>query len=266
MTTRYLELSGWIGLLVAFSPVIAQLATVIVTLPEHRHAALGWLLFVLALRHGNSARAAPRPYGLGLIALGALLEVLGIAGGSWAVARLGLPLAVCGLALRFGRPPLTTAALSLWALPLPGTVASLLKPLSIHRHLADLATGLLTPLGAPLTVVGRAIHTPDGILDVTSRPGWVLVYILAGLGWYSAARSGLSLPGALARAALWAVWAIPLQALAILGAAGVLWLGEAKLARAWLGHGAGLVTAAVGLAIAERRHRSEATRIPGSTP
>ena len=81
------------------------------------------------------------------------------------------------------------------------------------------------------------------------------MYVLAGLGWYSAARSSLSFPAALSRATLWAVWGIPLQALAILGAAAVLWLGDAKLARAWLEHGAWLVTAVVGLAIAERRHR-----------
>ena len=136
----------------------------------------------------------------------------------------------------------------------------LLRPLSIHGQLAELATGLLTSLGAPLSVVGRAIHAPVGLLPVTHRPGWVLVYVLAGLGWYSAARSRLSIRGAVARAALWAAWAIPLQALAILGAASVLWLGDAKLARGWLDQGAWLVTAAVGLAVAERRHRSETAR------
>ncbi len=120
---------------------------------------------------------------------------------------------MCGLALRFGRPPLTTAVLSLWALPLPGTVLLLLKPLSIHRHLVDLATGLLTSLGASLSVVGAAIHAPDGLLPVTHRSGWVLVYVLAGLGWYSAVRASPSFRAALARAALWAVWAIPLKAL-----------------------------------------------------
>jgi hypothetical protein len=190
-----------------------------------------------------------------LLALGAIVQLIGIASGSWSLARIGFPVAVIGLALRFGRPPLTTAVLSVWLLPLPQSVLSLLGRLGLDTHIAGLATGLLNALGAQLNLVGSAIRTPEAQLDLLPRDGgWLLMYVLAGLGWYSAARSGLTLRAAATRAARWAVCGIPLQVIAVLLAVGALALGWPKLARGWLDQGAWIATAVVGLALEEFRH------------
>ena len=255
---RRLEASGWLALFLAFSVVIVQLAGAIVDVSFHRHAALGLVLLLLCLWAGDLERSTPRPGGIALLALGAVVQIIGIASGSWSAARIGLPIAVIGLALRFGWPPLTTAALSVWLLPLPQGVLSLVSPLGLHTHIARLATGLLNALGAQLTMVGPTIRTPVAQLDLLSRDGgWLLMYVLAGLGWYSAARSGLSLRAAAARAARWAACGIPLQAIALLLAVSALALGWPKLGRGWLDQGAWIATAVVGLAFVEFRQRRD---------
>ena len=83
------------------------------------------------------------------------------------------------------------------------------------------------------------------------------MYVLAGLGWYSAARSGLSLRAAAARAARWAACGIPLQAIAMLLAVGALALGWPKLGRGWLNQGTWIATAVIGLALVEIRQRRD---------
>jgi hypothetical protein len=255
---RFREASGWLALFLAFSVVIVQLIGAIVDVPDHRHAALGLVLLLSCLWNRVLERSPPRRGGIALMALGAVVQLIGIASGSWSIARLGLPIAVVGLALHFGRPPLTTAALSVWLLPLPHGVLSLLGRLGLETHVAGLATGILNTLGAQLSVVGSAIRTPEALLNLVPRDGgWLLMYVLAGLGWYSAARSGLTLRAAAARAARWAACGIPLQVIAMLLAVGALALGWPRLGREWLSQGAWIATAVVGLALEEFRHRRD---------
>jgi hypothetical protein len=98
--------------------VIVDMAENLMAEPVDRHTLVAGLLLSLCWRRSLTDGQGGRDGALWL-ALGVALEFLGIAAGSWSIARLGLPIGVLGLARLLGAPGLRVAMLSVWLIPIP---------------------------------------------------------------------------------------------------------------------------------------------------
>jgi len=255
----------WLGLLVAFSPVLLDLLANAAHDPADRATLLAPLLLALAWRSGPPD--PPRP-GLGLCAvlLGAVLELLGILAVTWTLARLGLPVAALGVALWTGRPRLPCALLAFFVVPVPETVSMLGAPW-LESWLGGLAASLVALFGPAFTVSGPVIRGAGGTLTLAAADAGIpLAAALASLGWFAAVRAGGGLPEAVARAALAALLAPPLQLVALVVAVAVLALGHADAARVGLSHGPWLLAAAFTLAWTAHRERAPGRSPPSAPP
>jgi hypothetical protein len=246
----------WAALAAGFSPVLVDLARSL------RETDASWLvllapaLLASALWLTPPRRSAPRRDGLLLVALGALLEWLGVAGASASIARIGLPVAALGLARALGSPPLGILALAFFAVPLPGSIGNFATPVP-ESLLAAGASRLLRTLGAQLESVGPVLSTPAQRLELTPGDnGLDLALELAAFGWYSAAREAAPLLSHFARAALAGTLSLLLQPAAVVLAALLLLAGAPQLAQSWLGWGVALLTALGAFAWIERRARA----------
>jgi hypothetical protein len=246
----------WIALGFAFSPVWVQLIRELPTIPFGASILLApALLLRAALAEPARPRARHRGLGLLLVGVGLLLELIGAAGGSWSIARFGIPAGVLGLALWAGSPSPRVAALSLWAVPIPTFFFVQTTPWAESAY-AGLAAGLLDGLGFQVRASGPVVRGDHGILRLDDpHSGLHLASLLAQLAWFAALREGRSLRWALGRMAIAAVVALPLQALAVLGAVLLLLAGGPKLGSLWLYHGLWAVVAVSGVAWIEWRTR-----------
>jgi hypothetical protein len=254
----------WLALGCAFGPVLIQLAD---RIPE---APFGWgvllapaLMISLATR--DQRRALPRRgWAQALLIIGLVIELLGLAGGSPGIAGLGLPVSVVGVALWTGAPPVRTALLALWALPIPTTAYGLTTP-NLESAYAEFGAACAAMLGAELDASGPLIRTGVGRLELDPyHSGIHLAFVATELVWYAAARNGTSVQKALARMAVVALLAFPLQVVAVLAAIALLVAGAPEAATFWLDHGVWLLTALLGVVwIETRRARSKQ---PGKRP
>ncbi len=244
----------WLALGAAFSPVLFDLVRSLTAVDRSWGIAVAPILIVLCSRGEPASPRRPRLGSVALVA-GVALQILGIAGGAWSVARLGLPVAFCGLALATGRPSLPAAALSLWIVP-PPTAATSLVSSWLEAPLARFAAGVWSALGAGLTASGPLLRTPSGAELGIDEGGLRLAVLLAGMGWYAGVRARAGSAGLLRRALVFGLWAIPGQAVAVLGAAGLLLLGQPALGRHALQSGLPLVAFVLALAWIETRRRA----------
>jgi hypothetical protein len=216
-----LERAAWLALAVSFSPVLVDAVRSVTRDPTDAYAPAVLVLVALATR--GAARGPARRGSALLLALGLGLEIVGIAGGTWSLARVGLPLAICGLAARFGLPPAPVAALAFFAVPLPDSVAGIFaEPVAaaLARGSAALVPGV--------EATGPLLRAPGGArtLDLGAHAGLlVLAHELAAVGWYRAVERGAGLREAVRRAA-WATLLAPLLALVAAFAAALLMLAD----------------------------------------
>lgn len=245
----------WAGLLVAFSPVCLDLAESWWRTGEERLSLIGPVLLAVGVwaRAPDPARE-PRRDGAVAVGAGALLELLGVAAGAWSLARAGLPIAVLGMARMKGRPPLAVAALSLFAVPLPGTLVSLASP-ELPTLFARAAAGAWRVVGGEVAATGQTLLAPQGHVAVYDT-GLRLAAAFAGAGWLSAVLDRASLLRALPRVAGFALAGLLVQALGVAIAAGLLDAGRPAWAERWLVAGLPLCAVAgalLAVAIAARR-------------
>ncbi len=253
----------WVALGCAFSPVLSQIARAI---PE---APFGWsLLLAPALLCAALARrggGAPPRRGWGALALiaGLLVQLIGLAGGSPGAARLGLPIAVVGLSLWNGAPRAMAALLALWVLPIPGTLYALTTP-GLESAYARWAAGAVGARGADGSASGPLLRSGAQRMELDPHHSGIhLVFLLTELSWYAAVRSGLAPAVALARSALLALLAAPIQLAAVGLAVLLLAAGASEIADLWLDHGLWWVTALAGVGWIEgRRARAKRPRTP----
>jgi hypothetical protein len=243
----------WLALGCAFSPVLFQLAKAI---PE---APFGWtlllapvLIFAAAARCERGAQPR-RSWAPILLIAGLLIELVGLGGGSPGVARLGLPISVVGLSLWTGMPPLMTALLALWAIPIPGSFYGLTTP-NVESAYAQLSVALGNAFGADLHSSGPLIRSGTHRLELDPHDSGIhLAFLITELCWYAAIRHGSPLVVALIRTAGVALLAIPLQLFAIWVAVLLLAAGATDVANFWLDHGAWLLIAILGVVWIETR-------------
>jgi hypothetical protein len=227
-----------IGLAVGLWPALAEWARHITAEPATAYA-LVFPLLLLAAARATPPTPPQRLQGLGWLTAAAVVEVVAIGGGVDRAARLAIPLGIIGF-LRFtGAAALAPAALALFIVPVPHTLAALAPLEAVWRAFAEF---LLGPAGSSLELAAW-------------DSGVRLVAIFAGLGWYFDARSGGSWRGAVRRGAQLAMLGLPVQLAAVVVAVWLTRAGFAREARALLTHGIWILctTVAVGAFELSRR-------------
>jgi hypothetical protein len=242
----------WLGLVGAFSPVVADLLCHCAAEPWARYALVFVPLLAVCVRQSRAgARQSADGY-LWLLA-GILIELVAIRADAIRMARPGLALAVIGLCRAFGLASAPASALVLWLIPVPSMILALASP-DLEMAWARLALGPLGWLGAQMSLEGARVLAPAGVLALRpSDGGLTLLALLSGLGWYASIRAGRDAPAAARRALAWGASAIPIQAAGMLLALGALASGSPELARPMLDSIVWGVAAAVALAWIELR-------------
>lgn len=241
------ELALWLAAVVALSPVLADLVATMGAVDGSPSVLLPPCLMALHCLRTRAQRAAPRPAGFALIVAGIALELLGLASGTWSLARLALPPVTVGVALLAGRPAPVVAALSLWMIPPPSALLAEVSP-ALESLVAALASLPFRATGFELAVGGPLIETPSARLGLSAfHSGVPLALLLTQLGWYAAVRSGRSWRPAAVRAASAAVLAAPLQVAGAAISVGLLIAGEPRLAQLWLDYGLAISVGAASL-------------------
>ncbi len=257
---------AWAALAAALSPAGVELARHLSGEPPDRYVLVAAVLIGLSLRSGAEIpRSTPLPaLGIGMLLAAVLVELLGIAIGSWWFARLAIPVAVCGLALGGGTLSPRVALLAFGLIPVPNFIVTLGTP-EVESALARWLAGAVGGLVA-IEPAGPLLHGAGGRLELQPHDDPLrLALVLAMLGWYAALRRGEPWPRGLARALAFAGGSLVLQPLALLLAVGLLAAGAPDAAALWLRSGAWLAVAAIGLLLIHRtgqpepRERSAAT-------
>ena len=252
---------AWTALLLAFSPVLVDLATEPVQTVGER------VILLAAAAAAIGAALAPRPRAAspgdgGLaIAGGLALELVGIAAGAWSLARLGFPVASLGLARALGWPSPWGLLPLFAAVPIPTSLLELLAP-----PLQSAVTGLSARIwecGAPgITAHASGLVTPRGLLEISATDiGIRSAVALGAVGWARGLRSG---DGG-RRAIQWASGALAWHTAAVLAAAGLASGGDLPTARGiirWCGPAGVALAGLAGLglalrAVAHARERTE---------
>jgi hypothetical protein len=243
----------WLGLAAALSPVLADLAQHWAAEPWARYSAV-FVPLALSLAWSDAPSRRPRADGWLWIALALALALVSAGGGMARLGRPAIPIAVLGLARVLGRPAPVRAALAVWVVPLPNALLQATSPgleWLVGAGLARAAAGLGIPLQWVQTRDFVGLTAPGGSLALGGVQGGLpLVALLAGLGWYAAARHDAPLRAAARRALRWAPWGLVVQAAAIALAAVLLAAGSPGAARGLLVHATWIAVAACGLVLA----------------
>jgi hypothetical protein len=217
------EWISWLLLAAAWSPILIDLAAHLVAQPWAAYCLVFVPLFAGELRRAPRGPARPGA-GWALLSASLVLELLLVGGGLTRTARPGLVLAALGMALLQGRPGPRAVALLLGFVPAPHLLVSWGSP-SLELRLAQWAANGLGWLGVPALAeaVGNraAFHAGAGSVPLNEVDGGVaLACLIVGLAWYAGCQRAWSVPATLARTALLAPLALPVQgvALAIAGA------------------------------------------------
>jgi len=254
-------IAPWLALAICFSPTLFDLARNLARDPGDRATLLTPLLLALLWR--SRPGPARRPgWALLLATTGAALEVLGIATGTSTFGRLGLPIAIIGLALWTGAPAVSVAALSFFLVPLPDTMTLAATPW-LESLWGRLAVGAFRALGASVSVIGPLLHGTAGVLELRPADGGTpLAATLASLGWFAALRLGESAGTACVRAVAFAAAAPLVQLAAVALAVAALVAGVPGLGRFGLTYFPWLAAAAATLAYTEPRRGSRTVGRP----
>ncbi len=245
--------SGWLWLALgaAFSPTLAGIVSDLGLAPRHAYVLAVALLLGALCARGRGLAPRPRPRsGLALLALGLLLELVGLAGETQLLARAGLPVAALGLALWLGAPSPLAMLLGFWLVPLPNSLVELTSP-ALESRWAALAARALQALGVELAATGVTLEGPHEQLVLRSENGGLLTaHCLGAVGWFVALWRGAAAPRALASAARGYALGFALQPLALLAAGALVAASQRELARALLTHAQWLLAAALWIAVA----------------
>jgi hypothetical protein len=234
---------SWIALAVAFLPVLAELVRHLTEI-RGRSFLLAPLLLLLCARRGPSQAVAPHRDGLLLLLAAVAFQFVAIASDTWLIGRLGLALAVVGMARWHGSPKLPVAVLAFGAIPVPVALTVVTSPL-LESLWGAAATQFVQLLGGEVTRSGPLLSASAGHLNLMGIDGGLpLLTVLMELGWYSGVRRGLPGRALLGRVALGALLAAPIQLIGVTFAVALLTFGFPDAARMWLNHGLWLGAAA----------------------
>jgi hypothetical protein len=229
--------ASWIALGVAFLPVLADLVHHFTEVSHQRSFLLAPLLLLLCASRGRSHAAAPHRDGLLLLLAAVALQFIGIASQTAFIGRLGLALAVVGMARWRGSPRFSVALLAFGAIPVPVAALAYTTP-SLESLWGGAAAQFVQLFGGEVSASGPLFRSSAGRLELVEIDGGLpLLRALIELGWYSGVRQGLPGRALLGRVALGAVLAGPIQLIGVTIAVFLLTFGLADFARDWLDHG-----------------------------
>lgn len=229
----------WGGLAVAFSPVLQDLAETLGRDPHQRYVLLPLVLIGLLLASGSRLRHGPHFPGVGiaLLVLGLTAEMLGIAAGSWLIARWGLPVAMLGVSLLLAGPDPRILILTFGLVPLPDFLTHATSP-GFESMLGTGAAWALDLLGFQLKAGGPLLHFDGARFELQAADsGIVTAVLLAEVGWYSALRADLGLSESIRRALGGALLAVVVQPILVFGCVATLVVGLPELGRFLLTYG-----------------------------
>jgi len=258
----------WTALGLGFAPVLVDLARNLREDPRDACTLLAPLLLAAAWWRRRGERDPSHADGLLLLSLAVGLELAGLAGGAMSLARLGLPLAVLGMARWCGAPPLAVALLALGVVPVPQSVLALTSPQAEAWH-AALAAGLLGRLGADVAAVGPTLRGAGAFVHLgAADSGLLLAIVGVELGWFSAVARRRGAGSALRAALLTGLVGLALQPVAVALAAALVAAGRGDAAGAWLAQGAwaSLALLFLGVQLARRRHAAPRPAGRGAPP
>jgi hypothetical protein len=203
--TRRVDLALILGaVLLAFSPVIADVATHLVREPWARYCLVFPPLAVLATRASQWQLPASR---IGLVAIGVavLIELFCLVAGLPRFGRVGLLLGVCGALVSAGA--LAPAALPLVLLSVPVPFA-LFRPFApeVPRALATATAAVARRVGVDATALGTRLLDANGSELFGFLPqdvGLPTGLLLAGLAWYAGVRAHRPSGATLRAAVVW---------------------------------------------------------------
>jgi hypothetical protein len=251
-TSSPAALALWLALLAGFSPVLAQFARFEAWFAPPS-TLIAPLLIAVCLWRGCAPAEPPRRSGALLIAVGLLLEPIGIAVHTWTIAWLGFPLAAIGLALWLGTPSWRIAVLALGMVPIPDSIRTAGTPAPESALLAG-ACAAWRALGVAFSCTGPVARLGDRrLLFVSDDIGWTLAPLLAQLGWFAAVNRRASARYALRSALVSAAATAAIAPASIAIALGLLAVSSAAVARAWLAPGVWLVCLVAALLGSRRR-------------
>ena len=227
--------------------MLIQLANAIPEVPFGWSVLLAPALMISLVVRERQEPSPRRGWAQALLVVGLTIQLIGLAGGSPGMARVGLPISVMGLALWTGVPSITAAVLAFWAMPIPVTLYGLTTP-NLESAYAQLGAAMVGALGADISASGPLIRSGAERLELDPyHSGIHLIFVITELSWYAAARRGLPPMVALARTAGATLLAIPLQLFAVWVAVLLLAAGASGVAHLWLDHGVWLLTAILGV-------------------
>lgn len=249
----------WLALLGAMSPTLIALAKHQLASPWAHYCLLfPLLLLALALKEENCHQRLELGYAL--IFSGLVLTLLPSLAGAELIrfARLGVPIAIIGLALLLGRPSLPVSLLALWMIPLPSALLKSAAPFLNNASLT-LASFPLKLIAPDATVIESTYQTAAGTLALSAgQNGLSLLALLTGLGWFAGLvglqkhQKPANFPALLCCMLIWGTWAIPIQIGALFLACSLTLAGASSLCNAWLNHGLWISVVVLSLAFIKR--------------
>ncbi len=261
----------WLGLAIAFSPVLINLVEGLRAEPADRYTLLvplGLALYAMtSRRHATADAESGTRVGLGtaLLAAGLFVELLGVASASWGIARLGLPIAALGISLRLGAPSFLVVLTVFGAIPLPSFVQHAASP-EVETAIGGALAALFAGVGVAIESRGALLFSQDLRLEMlASDSGLITAAALFLGGWFTGLGPSLDLVRLLRRATLAAALVLAIHPALLVVAATLLVAGSPDAARTLLTHGASIAVA-MWMLLAAFRPSGDHEAGPAATP
>jgi hypothetical protein len=189
-----LELGLWVALLAAFSPTLTNLGSHWWEQAWPRYSLIFIPLLVWCVRCEQASEEPPRAwrrFGVSLLALSLLMQLVATSGAMPALGRPALALAIIGLLLFRGLTSARCALLALWIIPMPNLVSTRLAGVACANALYRAVGSLLSPLGLDLEIESEWIRSGTNELQIAPETGGLLMLsLILGLAWYRMLRTG----------------------------------------------------------------------------
>jgi hypothetical protein len=200
----------WLGLGVAFSPVLLDLAEHLVAHPWTRSASIFPVLLALAIRSNGGGVATKRLVWI-CVVLGVVIELIAASGGVLRLGRVGLVVAAFGILCGAGSARPSVALLLVWCVPLPSALMRIASP-QLETTWGAAAAALLPGVTLDPATSGPMLVANGQALRLTAPDaGLALGFGLAGLGWFAAVMVRREGARAVGRALGWGIAIMPVQ-------------------------------------------------------
>ncbi len=207
------------ALLVGFSITLQHLLAHWVAHPWSRYSLAFVPLLAWAIYRDEAPQKSFVRLGALAIGLGLIVQFLAVKGAVLGVARPTLATTTVAFLLMRGVASARCALLALWIVPVPHIFMDALGGAAAGNFLFGVGAAVLSALGVQVAVEGGSVVSGGLQLDIDSvHGGYVALVQMLGLGWFWATRRQLGFADSLRTMALFALFALPIQFVAVIGA------------------------------------------------